>query len=76
MPHGRARAEVPDRRQKGTVLSGEELLASPLTRALATAPSPVWRQVRQRRRVGRFRGFVKQLNWSTKFFVFKQLSCS
>ena len=31
----------------------ENALKSPLSRALATAPSPVWREVRQRRRAGR-----------------------
>jgi AcrR family transcriptional regulator len=31
----------------------ENALKLPLTRALATAPSPVWREVRQRRRAGR-----------------------
>jgi AcrR family transcriptional regulator len=31
----------------------ENALKSPLTRALATAPSPVWREVRQRRRAER-----------------------
>lgn len=31
----------------------EHALKSPLTRALATAPSPVWREVRQRRRAER-----------------------
>ncbi len=31
----------------------QNALKSPLTRALATAPSPVWREVRQRRRAAR-----------------------
>lgn len=52
-PQGVRVAEGPDDLARYFHDIHQSALGWPLTRALATAPSPVWRQVRQRRRAGR-----------------------